>query len=193
MKKLKLLVLALIAGSGAYAQTVFNDYTDGKIYVRVKQANDPVFAKTETHWSNLPLTKFPFLSSLSSQYGISKVSRPFFAAKGSDELLRTYVVEFTNKASVLNLIHDLEHSGSVELAEKVPLMKTSYTPNDPTYNNGTQTSNNWHLIKIGAAAAWTTFHGNSTVATVAVVDNAMQTTHPDLTANIWVNPGETAG
>lgn len=187
MKKLKLLALALFVSGAALAQTVFSDYTDGKIYVRVKASNNPSFAK-QRQWQKLPVTSFPFLSSLSAQYGINNVSKPFFAAKGSDELLRTYVVEFSHTADVQHLIADLEHSGAVDFAEKVPLMKTfAYTPND--YNGTTM----WNLAKINATTAWGVFHGNSTTSTVAVVDNAMQLTHTDLTANKWVNPNETAG
>ncbi|MFL5754462.1 MAG: S8 family serine peptidase [Bacteroidia bacterium] len=187
MKKLHLLVLLLVFSYCTYAQTVFSDYTDGKVYVRVKTSHNPVFAKNRKNWDKLPLNEFPFLTGLSVKYGIDAISKPFFAAKGSDELLRTYVLEFSHKTQVLNLIADLEGSGAVDLAEKVPLMQTSvYTPND--YNGTTQ----WGLAKIGATTAWGVFNGNSTTATVAVVDNAVQITHTDLSANIWVNPNEIA-
>ena len=67
--------------------------------------------------------------------------------------------------------------------------------NDPLY------SNQWHLNNTGqsggtadadvdAPEAWGTASGNSNVV-VAVLDDGVQTSHPDL--NMWQNPGEVAG
>lgn len=63
---------------------------------------------------------------------------------------------------------------------------TQTTPND--YD----TTRLWGLEKIEAPAAWTVTTGNSDVV-VAVIDSGITTSHPDLVANLWVNPGEVAG
>jgi alpha-tubulin suppressor-like RCC1 family protein/subtilisin family serine protease len=62
--------------------------------------------------------------------------------------------------------------------------------------SATDTSKQWHLPKIMAPRSWdvvrqpkTTTIANQTV--VAVVDTGVDLTHPDLIANIWINPGET--
>lgn len=60
----------------------------------------------------------------------------------------------------------------------------SVTPNDPRF------SQQWHLKKIGAPEAWATTTGSTNVV-VAVFDFDVDTTHLDLAANIWQNPGET--
>jgi subtilisin family serine protease len=58
------------------------------------------------------------------------------------------------------------------------------TPNDPSY------SLEWGLGQIRAPAAWDVSTGSDAV-TVAVVDSGVQYTHPDISANVWTNPGET--
>lgn len=59
-------------------------------------------------------------------------------------------------------------------------------PNDPTY------SQQWAWNKINAPAAWDVTTGSSDIV-VAVLDTGAQITHPDLSANIFVNPFETPG
>jgi hypothetical protein len=60
------------------------------------------------------------------------------------------------------------------------------TPND--YNSISQ----WGHERVEAPAAWTVSTGSSQVV-VAVIDSGIDVTHPDLAANLWRNPGETAG
>ncbi|MBE2284093.1 MAG: S8 family serine peptidase [Prosthecobacter sp.] len=59
----------------------------------------------------------------------------------------------------------------------------------------TDTSKQWHLPKIMAPRSWDVVRQpkNNTIANktiVAVVDTGVDLTHPDLIANIWVNPDE---
>jgi uncharacterized repeat protein (TIGR02543 family) len=65
-----------------------------------------------------------------------------------------------------------------------------YTPNDTYFNS------QWHLKGTGtgsvqAQSAWDTAKGDDIV--IAIIDDGVQTTHPDLQANIFVNTGEIAG
>jgi hypothetical protein len=50
----------------------------------------------------------------------------------------------------------------------------------------------WHMQRIKADIAWDTLKGAPSVR-VAIMDTGLKTTHPDLAANIWTNPGEIAG
>jgi subtilisin family serine protease len=49
-----------------------------------------------------------------------------------------------------------------------------------------------HTNDMGMCSAWNTTLG-STGAVIAVMDDGLDLTHPDLAANVWVNPGEIAG
>jgi hypothetical protein len=71
------------------------------------------------------------------------------------------------------------------------VMRTNAVPNDPGF------SQTWGLGKAvqGAANAqdaWDLETGSSDIV-VAVIDTGIDYDHPDLAANMWVNPGEIAG
>ncbi|MEO6709943.1 MAG: S8 family serine peptidase, partial [Planctomycetota bacterium] len=63
--------------------------------------------------------------------------------------------------------------------------RLAYVPNDPYWPM-------WHMQRIKADQAWDTHKGSPTVR-VAIMDTGLNTTHPDLAANVWTNPGEIAG
>jgi len=75
-------------------------------------------------------------------------------------------------------------------------LATTTTPNDPDYpklwglNNTGQTGGTADA-DIDAPEAWNIQTGNPIV--VGVIDSGVDYNHPDLAANIWINPGETAG
>ena len=73
----------------------------------------------------------------------------------------------------------------VEFAEPVYLYRQSRMPNDPRFKEL------WGLAAIDAGSAWATTVGDRHV-TVAVVDDGVALTHPDLAPNLWVNPSEIA-
>jgi len=58
--------------------------------------------------------------------------------------------------------------------------------------NDTSFGSQWGMTKIGAPAAWDTTTGDAGTV-VAVLDSGVDYNHPDLSANMWRNPGETAG
>lgn len=76
------------------------------------------------------------------------------------------------QAAVVLLLNDPE----VEFAELDQVAPPTLTLNDPKITDA------WHLAKIGAPAAWDDATGAGIV--VAVVDGGVQSTHPDLAANI---------
>lgn len=65
----------------------------------------------------------------------------------------------------------------VESVEPNYIIKRNYTPSDPGY------SKQWHLKKINAPQAWDATKGSGEIV-VAVIDNGVQTNHPDLAGKI---------
>jgi subtilisin-like proprotein convertase family protein len=72
----------------------------------------------------------------------------------------------------------------------------NFIPNDPRFNN------QWHLRNTGQSGgtvdadadvdlAWNVNQGGSSSIIVSVIDDGVQSTHPDL--NVWTNPGEVDG
>lgn len=184
MKRSLLFLAMLFTAAFGYAQSVYADYQDGKIWFRLKQDYrvNSALAKDERH---LPLQTIPFVAELSKSHSVTNLSRPFFAAKNSPELQRTYLLEFSDYSNVDVIISKMKATGNIDYAERVPLDRTTLTPNDPSY------SSQWHLATIQAASAWNYFSTGSTIK-IAIVDDAVERTHSDISPNLWVNPGEIA-
>ena len=68
------------------------------------------------------------------------------------------------------------------------ISRASKTPNDPLYGDPA----NWAFPKISADKAWETGTGTNTTI-VAVLDSGVDYNHPDLAANMWMNPNEVVG
>ncbi|HEY8184667.1 MAG TPA: S8 family peptidase, partial [Pyrinomonadaceae bacterium] len=85
-------------------------------------------------------------------------------------------------------IEALKKEPDVLYAEPNYLLYLDLTPNDPRFTAGDL----FGLIKIGAPSAWDTTTGSSSVV-VGVTDEGIDRVHPDLQANIWINPAEIAG
>ena len=79
----------------------------------------------------------------------------------------------------------LERRSDVVVAGPNRTYELYATPDDTLY------SELWGLDAIGAPLAWDVTQGSNAVV-VAVVDTGADVAHPELDANIWTNPGETA-
>ncbi|HYP28894.1 MAG TPA: S8 family peptidase [Blastocatellia bacterium] len=113
-----------------------------------------------------------------------------------------YLVQLDGSASVEDAIRRAQADPRVEYAEPNYLARLAVvTPNDDFF------SQMWGLQNLGldpfgrvgkpgadiaATRAWDVTTGNNTVV-VAVIDTGLDTPHPDLAANVWVNPNEVAG
>lgn len=158
----------------AKSQTVHPDFTDGWVYAKIKDDSAV----------ELPLNGTdPEFNAIVSDYGIVSITQPF---SGINTVLdKTYRIIFTQQVLIDSLIYDLQNLPYIEYAEKSPLYKTMHIPNDLQPSQ-------WSLLKINATSAWD-YSTGSTSVTVAIVDNAINIAHEDLTANVWTNPNETDG
>ena len=184
MKKLLLSLMLMGCMLAVSAQKFHPHYQDGKIWFKIK--NDyRVISSVNEDPRNIPFSHLPLLNQIVKQHQITRLSRPFFAAKGDANLERTYLLEFDDYMQVEAIIKKLKSFAGVEYAEKVPLDKHCLTPNDPSF------SSQWGLNIIGAQTAWNYFSSGSNIV-IAIVDDAIERTHADLSPNLWVNPGEIA-
>jgi uncharacterized repeat protein (TIGR01451 family) len=104
-----------------------------------------------------------------------------------------------NADEIFAEVNRLSALPDVEWAEPDFIMQVrkSFTPNDPLFNDQWHLRNTGQLYgKSGADAklttAWDITRGNSNIV-IAVIDDGVQMTHPDLAANIFINPGEIPG
>jgi subtilisin family serine protease len=75
---------------------------------------------------------------------------------------------------------------NVDVVQPNFVYRISATPNDPML------SDLYGMERISATRAWDTTTGDANNV-VAVIDTGIDRTHPDLSANVWQNPGETPG
>jgi serine protease len=181
----KLLALLAFLPIGLVAQTVHVNYQDGKIWFKLDN-EVRILQPLKENTAKIPVQSIPGLNQIVSKYGFINLSKPFAAAKNSEVLQRTYLLEFSSVQDIEKCIRDLENLKGVEYAEKVPLDRMCLTPNDPSF------SSQWGLSNINAPAAWNYFSTGSNVV-VAIVDDAIERTHADLSPNLWVNTAEIAG
>ncbi len=175
-KNIFLLLAGVIFSLSLFSQTFDANSVDGKIYFKL---NDNVSKIYTSNGSSVDLDKVAILSSLISKYQITSISRPFHTAEDL-KLERTYAIKFDNFSMINQLIKDLEDVPTVDYAEKAPLFKISFTPNDAEYGS---VNKRWHLDVINSEQAWDLETGNSNIK-VAVLDNAVWTGHPDLVNKI---------
>jgi len=169
-----LIAILLLTSPALFAQS--KDYQEGELYLKI-------FPETQSLLKGL-FDNETKTGLLKDAYKITSMETPFHGVDSGLSLV--YRIHFDKTELVDSLIKSLEQNDFIEYAEKVPLYRISYIPND--YNGNTQ----WGLSIINAPQAWDISKGSSNVV-VAVVDNAIRITHSDLQANIWVNPGTDNG
>jgi serine protease len=185
MKRRLLLTLSCVLSFSVFAQMSSPVFQDGKIWFKLK--NDArINGQLEENPYKIPYQSIPGFDQFVATYAVTNLSKPFHAAKTSIELQRTYLVEFQNYHLVGDFVKELEALKIVEYAEKVPLDQKCLIPNDPSY--GSQ----WGLTTIGAPTAWNYFSTGSNIV-IAIVDDAVERTHSDLSPNLWVNTADPVG
>lgn len=101
-------------------------------------------------------------------------------------LSSVYELIFDSTVNISPLMEDMNSWEEIEYAERVPLYKLFFTPNDPLY------SSQWNLVKIQADLAWNLGQGCTQVK-IAVTDDAFLMNHEDLVNQWHINTGEVNG
>ena len=181
----------LLTATSSFGQSIHSNYVDGEVWVKVKP--NTIINRTldinssETNdYHHINPKNVSFLGNITNRFSFSNVSRPYFMVS-EEKINNIYKLEFTNAGDVEAILKALNENNSIEYAEKIPLLKKTLTPNDTDFN----ASDQWSLFQIQASAAWNIGTGNANIV-VAIVDDAVEITHSDLSPVIWTNPGEVA-
>lgn len=123
-----------------------------------------------------------------SDLGATKIGR--FPARRGEHVRIT-------KFSVDRAIARYRSHPSVEFIEPNYVYRKSTIPNDPGFSqlwglHNTGQSRGLPGADIDATLAWDLFAGSSNIL-VAITDTGVDWNHPDLAANVFMNPGEIAG
>jgi len=111
------------------------------------------------------------------------------------------VLELDGSMPPSDAIARLRASGLYEFVEPDYVRSASAVPNDPRFTeqwalnntgNNPGTSGGIAGSDIKAPDAWNT-RTSAAAVIVAVIDSGLRTTHQDIAANLWINPGEIPG
>ncbi len=175
-------VLLLSASAKMMAQLAPNGlplYEKGELYVQLR-LNSTVAIHHKDTVVNDPGGSF---QTLFTKYQVIHTEIPF-ASLNNPALNKTYKISFTDTARVDSFIIDLSLINThVEYAEKIPAVYSFIVPNDPlSVQSGTYTAAAYYLPLLNADQASNIHNGGN--ALVAIVDDAVVTTHDDLLLNI---------
>ena len=148
-----------------------------EIYVRLKSTPGQSFTIKSTAEVNVN-REIPGLNRFlqSKANGIATAKTPFFRSKNK-ALQQIYRIKLNDASGMNELIKELKSDPDIEIAERIPVRKIIAVPSDTSW------AEQWSLQKIKAQEAWDVGSPVQTVV-VAVVDNAIETNHPDLAANM---------
>ncbi len=182
-KKILLFVAGFIFSYALTAQTLNPDFLDGRIMFKLKdnvqiESADVIKQLPKKREPNLivDINNYPDIKSVLSNYSVVKLERPSYYTK-IPALMRIFRVYFSDYNEIENIIRDLETLDIIEFAEKEPIYKISFVPDDPFYS---QSSYSWYLDLVNAELAWDISMGSNNIK-VAIVDNAVFCGHSDLT------------
>lgn len=99
-------------------------------------------------------------------------------------LNRIYYAHFNEHASPQKICTLLRNDPNIEYVEPLYLHSLCATPNDSLFSR----QGFYEIIQ--APAAWNVAKGEQGDVVIAIVDGGTDIRHPDLAANLWVNPGE---
>ena len=176
MRKIKLIFILIT--SIAIGQEHDSEFLDGTILFKlneVVQVNLENVEKTNDGIGIIQQIKdYPKIEAIFNGVEIIRFERPsYFTNKR--ELQKIYRIVFSNYHEIDELIEKLNNLEIVEYAEKEPIYKNTYIPND-SYHFGT---NKWYHTLVNSEDAWDLSLGNSNIK-IAIVDNAVATNHADL-------------
>jgi hypothetical protein len=141
--------------------------------------------------SNLSLDARPALNVIMQDFALTSPAfiKPLGNASHIDDIHLILKTDVSNPDDLENAIIALQNADDIDFAEPAWLRSihdVQMTPNDALFPNS------WHHATIQSEQAWDIETGSDTVV-VAIIDTGIDLDHPDLMANLWVNPGEIPG
>ncbi len=161
---------------------------DGVPNVELKTRENSEYLANRLIVKLMPGAQISEIGSALETYSVSTI-RPMFPAQMIQrnttdvDLSRFYVVTYTSPVDAFSAAEEISALDKVQYAEPSFIYPLDYTPNDPQF------ASQGGLTKIQASAAWDISQGDTNVV-IGIVDSGVEIGHPDLSGNIWHNPGE---
>ncbi len=198
MYRILLIVCCIISFIPTQSQNSAARFREGRVWFKVKDITTSPNARKSApsteilRQGELPaaIRQLPVFTNKRSKSPVFRFDAPLIQALPN--LHNIFTVEFDQSADADAIIAQLLASGMVEYAEKEPVYELLHTPDDPLINN------QWALQKVRAQEAWSLiqdhdFLQNGSDIIIAIVDDAIDINHPDLSSVLWINHGEIPG
>ena len=127
-------ILLIFTTKLIYAQTFNQDYLDGTIMLKLNyfiESSNTDFDKTNDGIGLIEnIFDYPFLNDIFDEVNVINFERPSYFT-GKRELQKIYRIVFTDFEKIDKLLKKLNENNNIEYAEKEPVYKNSFVPNDP--------------------------------------------------------------
>ena len=175
MKKLFTLLLSC---NFLFTQTINNDFLDGTIIFKLKEFievnNNDIVKTSDEIGLVVDINDYPIFKEIFKDINILSFERPSYFS-GKRELQKIYRVTFSDFDKIELILDKLNKLEILEYAEKEPIYKTTFVPDD-TYHNGT---NKWYHTQVNSELAWDISTGSQSIK-IAIIDNGAPSDHLDL-------------
>ena len=175
MKKLFTLLLSC---NFLFTQTINNDFLDGTIIFKLKEFievnNNDIVKTSDEIGIIVDINDYPIFKEIFKDINVLSFERPSYFS-GKRELQKIYRVTFSDFDKIEIILDKLNKLEILEYAEKEPIYKTTFVPDD-TYHNGT---NKWYHTQVNSELAWDISTGSQSIK-IAIIDNGAPSDHLDL-------------
>ena len=175
MKKLFTLLLSC---NFLFTQTINNDFLDGTIIFKLKEFievnNNDIVKTSDEIGIIVDINDYPIFKEIFKDINVLSFERPSYFS-GKRELQKIYRVTFSDFEKIDLILNKLNKLEILEYAEKEPIYKTTFVPDD-TYHNGT---NKWYHTQVNSELAWDISTGSQSIK-IAIIDNGAPSDHLDL-------------
>ena len=175
MKKLFTLLLSC---NFLFTQTINNDFLDGTIIFKLKEFievnNNDIVKTSDEIGIIVDINDYPIFKEIFKDINVLSFERPSYFS-GKRELQKIYRVTFSDFDKIELILNKLNKLEILEYAEKEPIYKTTFVPDD-TYHNGT---NKWYHTQVNSELAWDISTGSQSIK-IAIIDNGAPSGHLDL-------------
>jgi len=176
MKIIKIFPIIFCISLFTFSPLLAQKYASGVVFVKLKINNElPVNGTSSNSY-------IPSYVSILNSLGAQSIESPF---KLLDELMFVRQIQFDKNANLDSIIRVLKNDNHFEYVSKlqIPSATKINIPNEP------QTDKQWYFKNININNSWN-FNDHRVKVRIAVIDNAIRTTHEDIADNLYVNVGE---
>ena len=173
MKTIFTLLISIFISLNGFTQRSIRkaDFIDGELYIKLKKMKSFTKSNAQVNVKE----ELAFLSKVSSNVELLAVRKPFFSSN-SIELQKIYRIKVNTK-DIDTYIKLLQAQSDIEYVERIERIKLGGIPND----NFVSLQNSLNQVK--AFEAWDIKSPVREIK-IAITDDAVQTNHPDLAANM---------